>query len=368
MIMRKLFFLLVLILFSHSIYSQINLPLQFNETQYNFGVVKEETEKITHTFKFKNISKDAVVISNVSTACGCTAGEWTKIPIGQSEEGSIVVTYTTSSRAGKFSQPVVVYLNKDTIGSIKLIVYGEVLPRAKTKFDYYPIPVGNLRFKTTHVAFDKIYNDIVSFDTLFIYNNWDKPMSVVLKDLPDFITCEVVPKVLKPKKEGLVIIRYDATKRNDLGLIFDRLTLLTNDSIENAKTFHVSAEIMENFSHLNLNDLKNAPEMVFEFETSDFDSITEGEVVRKVYKFKNAGINDLIIRKISTSCGCTASNISSKVIRSNQEGSITVDFNSAHKKGYQRQTITVITNNPHKPTIKLVLQGYVKPKKLITND
>jgi len=366
--MKKLFFLFGLMLLFNKLFAQEKLPLLFDDIKHDFGVVKEETEKISHSFSFKNISKDAITISNVTTSCGCTATEWQKTPIKPGEKGNILVTYTTTKHVGKFSQPVIVHLINDSVHNIMLYISGEVLPHEKSKLDIYPIPVGNLRFKTTHVAFDKIYNDIVSFDTLFIYNNWDKPMSVVLKDLPDFITCEVVPKVLKPKKEGLVIIRYDATKRNDLGLIFDRLTLLTNDSIENAKTFHVSAEIMENFSHLNLNDLKNAPEMVFEFETSDFDSITEGEVVRKVYKFKNAGINDLIIRKISTSCGCTASNISSKVIRSNQEGSITVDFNSAHKKGYQRQTITVITNNPHKPTIKLVLQGYVKPKKLITND
>ncbi len=363
MIMRKLFFLLVLILFSHSIYSQINLPLQFNETQYNFGVVKEETEKITHTFKFKNISKDAVVISNVSTACGCTAGEWTKIPIGQGEEGSIVVTYTTSSRAGKFSQPVVVYLNKDTIGSIKLIVYGEVLPRAKTKFDYYPIPVGNLRFKTTHVAFNKIYNDAVSTDTMFIYNDWRQPMSVALQDAPEFITYQAIPRILKPYENGMVILKYDASKRKDFGLIFDKLILLTDDSIESAKTFHISAEIMENFSNLNLNDLKNAPDMVFETETFNFDTINEGDILSRVFKFSNPGINDLLFRKISTSCGCTASNISSNIIKSGQEGTITVDFNTLHKKGYQRQTITIINNNPHKPTVKLVIQGYVVPKK-----
>jgi len=359
--MKRLIFIFCTLFFVHQAFSQGQQYLKFESIQHDFGVVKEESEKMTHVFAFKNISIDTVVINDVSTSCGCTAGEWKKTPLMPGEEGKILVTYTTAHRPGRFAQYVVVHLNKDST-KIKLRIFGEVLPREKTYVDFYPIPMGNLRFKTAHVTFDTILNNEVKYDTLFMFNEWSQPMTVALKDAPAFITYQAVPKIFKPHEEGILILKYDAAKKNDLGLLFDKLYILTNDSIQSVKSFHISAEILENFSKMSLNDLKNAPNIVFKNVTFDFDTIKEGEVIKRDFKFTNTGLSDLIIRKVATSCGCTAYHVSSSIIKSGKSGKLKIEFDSKNKKGYQRQTITVITNNPHNSSIRLVLQGFVKPE------
>jgi len=352
----------ILIFVFNSVFCQENSPLKFDVTTHNFGLVKEEDEQVSYHFIYKNISDSIIRITQVTTSCGCTASEWKKEPILPKENGVIKVTYKTTKRPGKFTQPILVHINNDSLEQINLFITGEVLPKQKTMSEIYPIPIGNLRFKSTHVTFNKIKNDTIAVDTLKYYNNWDKPMTISLENTPSFITYKAVPDTLKAFQEGYLLMAYDASKRMDIGLIYDRLVLKTNDSIDILKGFHISAEIEENFSKYNLNDLKLAPEMTFKTESFDFDTITEGTVVSYEFNFTNTGVNDLHVRKISTSCGCTISKTSSEIIKGGQEGSITVDFNSTNKKGYQRQTITIITNNPHRPTIKLVMQGYVKAK------
>ena len=360
--MKNFFLVLVFIFLYHSGSCQLTSPLEFEQTTHDFGIVKEEQGSISWSFSYKNISNDTIRITNISTSCGCTASEWKKEPILPKEGGHITAIYKTAKRPGKFTQPIVVHVDNDSMRGTNLFISGEVLPRQKTLDEIYPIPIGNLRFKTTHVAFNKIYNDTVSVDTLKYYNHQDKPMFISLETTPAHIAYKTVPDTLSPFQEGFMIMTYDASKRMDIGLIYDRLLLKTNDSTESLKGFHISAEIVENFSKYNLNDLKLSPQMTFKTESFDFDTIIEGTIISRIFEFTNPGLNDLHIRKISTSCGCTVSKTSSQVIKAGKSGSIAVDFNSTNKKGYQRQTITVITNNPHRPTVKLVMQGYVRAK------
>lgn len=344
------------------IIAQDNAPLRFDKVQHDFGKVKEESDSVSVTFNYQNTSNSTVIIHAVTTSCGCTAGDYKKGPVKKGEKGTIKITYSTTGRVGKFTQPIVVHLSPDNTSTIHLSITGEVLPRKKTAEDMYPILIGNLRFRLTHVAFNKIYTHESKTDTLFMYNNWHKPMSVEMIAIPSFISYEARPAVIPPGKEGIMLITYDASKRGDLGLLFDRLTIKTNDSVHDIKSFHISAEISEDFSKLTLNDMKQAPDMIFETETIDFDTINEGDVIKRAFNFKNTGYSNLILRKIATSCGCTASDVSAEVISSQETGFISIEFNSNNKKGYQRQTITVITNNPHRSTVKLILQGYVRPK------
>ncbi|OPZ99628.1 MAG: hypothetical protein BWY70_00923 [Bacteroidetes bacterium ADurb.Bin408] len=362
--MKKILFIALCTVLSSLIYAQQDSTiLNFDKKIHDFEKVKEEAMQVECLFYYENVSNETVRITKVATSCGCTVGEYKKDPIKPKDKGSISVKYNTLGRAGRFKQPVVVHLNNDSLPSIQLYITGLVTPRVKTTEEIYPIAMGNLRFKTTHVAFGKVLNTATDQDTLFYYNKGDKPMKIGLIQPPAFITYEAVPDTLGAQKEGFMVLKYNAAKKKDIGMIYDRIFLETDDSYKDAKIIHISADIQEDFTKLTLNEMKNAPDMVFELETIGFDTINEGDSIRKTFNFTNKGVNDLIIRKISTSCSCTVYKTSADTIKSNEKGTITIDFNAVKKKGNQLHTITVITNNPHKPIVKLVLQGYVRPAK-----
>ncbi len=95
----------------------------------------------------------------------------------------------------------------------------------------------------------------------------------------------------------------------------------------------------------------NMPVITFSKTEHDFGQLIQGEKVSCVFKFTNTGDADLVLVKVSASCGCTASDYSRDPIKPGEESKIEVTFDSGHQKGIQNKTITVLTNTKPQSTV-----------------
>ncbi len=88
------------------------------------------------------------------------------------------------------------------------------------------------------------------------------------------------------------------------------------------------------------------PKTTMQFYESryDFGSVSEGQVVRHAFRFKNTGQNPLVIAKTDVTCGCTVPEYPEDAISPGSDGEITVVFSSAGKSGYQQKTVSVHAN------------------------
>ncbi len=68
-------------------------------------------EQVTYAFKFKNTGKSLLIISNVSSSCGCTVSSFPKQPIKPGEGASIDVSFDSSGRHGLQTKTVTVFGN-----------------------------------------------------------------------------------------------------------------------------------------------------------------------------------------------------------------------------------------------------------------
>jgi hypothetical protein len=105
------------------------------------------------------------------------------------------------------------------------------------------------------------------------------------------------------------------------------------------------------------------PKMVFQETVHDFGKIIKGEKLKYRFKFKNTGNADLVITKVSTSCGCTASHYPKKPIKPGEESYIEVVFDSTHKRGKQNKTITILANTQPNRTVLHIKGNVVMPAK-----
>lgn len=89
-----------------------------------------------------------------------------------------------------------------------------------------------------------------------------------------------------------------------------------------------------------------APVTTIQWLDSAFNkgTITEGEKIEIVYRFKNTGEKPLIIKDVRPSCGCTVAEKPQEPIAPGKEGSIKAVFDSQNKPGPSHKTITVISN------------------------
>lgn len=101
----------------------------------------------------------------------------------------------------------------------------------------------------------------------------------------------------------------------------------------------------------------------FSFPETEFNfgSIKEGEVIEKIFTFKNEGQAPLVISNITASCGCTSPDWTKAPVKPGEEGYVKVVFNSTAKTGAQAPTVSIQANT--NPTVtRLNLKGTVIPR------
>jgi hypothetical protein len=107
--------------------------------------------------------------------------------------------------------------------------------------------------------------------------------------------------------------------------------------------------------------LANAPIMEFDKEVVDFGTLTEGDTVSHVFKFKNVGKSALTITDVQVQCGCTVASKPDHPIGVGQSDQITVRFNSQGKAGTNKKFVTIFSNaNPPQTVLAFTAIVYGK--------
>jgi hypothetical protein len=82
------------------------------------------------------------------------------------------------------------------------------------------------------------------------------------------------------------------------------------------------------------------------YETKySFGKQPAGKVLKHTFRFKNTGFHPLMIAKTDVTCGCTVPNFPEEPIAPDNDGEITVVFNTAGKSGHQQKNIIVHANS-----------------------
>jgi len=93
----------------------------------------------------------------------------------------------------------------------------------------------------------------------------------------------------------------------------------------------------------------------------DFGTITEGEIVRHAFHFKNTGEHPLLISKAEASCGCTVPEWPKEPVPPGGEGDIVVQFNSKNRAGHQQKNV-LIHSNAQQEAMSIGFTAEVKEK------
>ena len=121
--MKKITFLLIALFSVASVFAQTK-PLDFKETKFSFGKVKQH-KPVTHVFTFTNVANKPVVIESATAECGCTTPEYPKGVIAKGATNTLKVTYNAEAM-GSFTKRVTVKVANNP-EPIILTIEGEVV-------------------------------------------------------------------------------------------------------------------------------------------------------------------------------------------------------------------------------------------------
>lgn len=104
------------------------------------------------------------------------------------------------------------------------------------------------------------------------------------------------------------------------------------------------------------------PRVVVDKPELDLGRIVEGETTTANFTLRNEGTQVLEIEGVKSSCGCTTVELTDeqKHVPPGGEVEIVAKFNSTRRSGAQQKYVTVSTNDPKKPHVRLTFKAYVE--------
>lgn len=88
-----------------------NAPeMKFEKEVYDFGTIKQG-EVVNYEFKFKNVGKEPLIITQAQGSCGCTVPTWPKEPVKKGETGIIKISFNSAGKMGAQDKTVTITSN-----------------------------------------------------------------------------------------------------------------------------------------------------------------------------------------------------------------------------------------------------------------
>lgn len=364
--MKKIELLTFIMLFSVIAFAQPKM--QFESTTYDFGTIQEEGGKVTGRFIFTNVGTSDLQLTSVRPGCGCTAADFTKEPVAPGEKGYIDATYDPYNRPGGFSKNIGIITNEPKFQDEKVpptIIYikGFVEKRAPTIFELTGFNGGRgmMRFEKAQVNL-RLRNTQSHTDTLKFRNFNKRAVKVGHIEVPAYISevSRSFDEYVQPDSIEYIVMKYDASKRNDWGRLNDHILINTDDSIEPKKIVMFNVEIVEDFTYLK----NDSPLPIFFVKQNEynFGQQKPGDKVEFTYEITNNGKSDLVIRKISTNYNYVITwTLDTYVIKPKETAKLSVKFDTSKRRGRQNGNITLITNDPTQPSMVLRMFGDIQP-------
>jgi len=358
--MRNLGLILVFVSVSAVVSAQ---KLGVDKTEHNFQQIKETDGDVSCSFTYENKSKVPVVVVSAESNNRNVRVVFKRDTLLAKGKGEMLVTFSPRGMSGNFEHTITVKTVEEGKNyDYPLKIKANIEPRPRTKEEIYGMMEGNLRYKTNSIRYSDLHPNSVIIDTFFLYNVWGDTMTLSAGPLPTCIEIVNMPKELAPQEEGNIVFKYSAAAKNDWGNVYDRFIINTNDTARGGKTLYITGEILDDFSTWTPKQLADAPKATFENIEYHFGTRTEGDEVAHDFVITNTGKSILYIHKLKQSCGCTAVNPEKNELQPGESTVIKVVFRTRGKKGNQKPTIDVITNDPTQPKITLALVGMVNPK------
>ena len=106
--------------------SETKPVITFDKMEHDFGNLLQG-EVVTYSFRFTNTGNAPLIISSVSTSCGCTAGDFSREPVEPGKEGFVKASYNSKGHKGFQNKSLTVITNTNPSKTV-LRLKGKVIP------------------------------------------------------------------------------------------------------------------------------------------------------------------------------------------------------------------------------------------------
>lgn len=334
--------------------------IEFDKKVHDFGEVLWK-KPATATFTITNIGDKPLVLSNVTTSCGCTVVDWTKSPIQPGSSGTVMSTFD-AKMLGRFSKSIGLYTNASN-APIYLNIKGEVTTEIKDFSKTFPYRIGPILMDREEITFEDINRGENPVIELNLVNTSDKPYSPVLMHLPSYLSAKAIPEKIGRNGIGKILITLDTKKLKNLGITTAPLYLarFPGDKVSHENEIPLSVILLPDFTKMSDFAKKNPPKINISSMEVNMGEITPNKKKTYTLLLKNNGFSDLEIRDLQLFNSAIGVQLDKRVIKPKSVTRLKIVVygrNLEKVKGTPR--ILMITNDPSNPKIVIKVKTTLK--------
>ncbi len=105
---------------------------------------------------------------------------------------------------------------------------------------------------------------------------------------------------------------------------------------------------------------QNWARQMFESTSHNFGTVALAAKTEYVFEFTNTQRQDVHIRGVRVSCGCTTPKVETYTVKPGEQGAVRAILNTRSFKGSVKATITVVFDRPYYSEVQLQVWGYVR--------
>ena len=339
----------LLVIFCMSGWAQAQIT--FDKKVHDFGAVLWKNP-VTATFTITNSGDKPLVISNVTTSCGCTVANWTKTPIAPGASG--VVSSTFDSKAlGRFQKSIGIYSNASE-RPIYLAIRGEVTADPKNYTVTHPYEIGPIRLDKESLEFDDAHKgDKLEMD-LLVANTTEAVYTPVLMHLPPYLSAVAIPEKIARGRSGKIRVTLDTEKLPKFGLTTATVYLsrFMGDKVGEENAIPVSAVLLPDFSRLSQQELQNPPVIELSSTELTFPALGEREKKAQTVIIKNTGKRNLEITDLQVFNSVLGVHLKKHVLKPGASTKLKITaFGKNLKRVKGTPRVLMITNDPNCPKV-----------------
>lgn len=323
----------------------------FDKKVHEFGVVLWK-HPATATFTIKNDGDKPLVISNVTTSCGCTVADWTKTPIAPGATGTVSSTFDAKV-LGHFYKDIGVYCNAAD-RPIYLMIQGEVSADPKNYTLTHPFEIGAIRLNKDAIEFDDANKGDKPTMEILVANTTNEVYAPVLMHLPPYMEAVAVPERIGKKGTGKIKVTLDTDKLPKFGLTTATVYLsrFPGDKVGEENAIPVSAVLLPDFSHISQQQRLNPPAVELSTEELTLPPLAENEKKSQKIVVKNVGKSDLEITDLQVFNSALGVQLKKRVLKPGASTKMKITaYGKYLKKVKGTPRVLMITNDPNCPKI-----------------
>lgn len=355
---RKQYIFFLLLVTSLSVFAQPKIT--FNEKTHDFGTISWD-KPATASFTITNTGNKPLVITNVTTSCGCAIAGWTKEPIMPGKSGYVSSTYDAKA-LGRFHKTVGIYTNASNT-PIYLVIRGDVSADMQNDKANYPFEIGQIRLDKNNIEFADAYKGESPTVDLLIANFSKEDYEPVLMHLSPYLKAQAIPTKIKKGGSGKIRLTLDTRKLKNYGLTQTTVYLarFPGDKVGEVNEIPVSAVLLPDFSHLTAQERENAPQIKLSETDLDMGIVGPNDKVSRTITITNTGKSKLDVRELQVFNLSVNVSLKKKIIQPGESTKLKVTLLGKYlKKVKNTPRVLIITNDPNQPKVTIKLKATTK--------